>query len=212
MIRNCSKFKFYLMCELFVFSLTNFSSRRRNINQTTKNTRLCFRDLHRTVCTDKQKRMKTLCISAFKLFIYGHLFMRNNRIQSSIVLNSRKVAVVLNSDKRIRFKRLESEAIRIHAQRFGIEYRIISIKQILNNVQDSRLTSSRRTIKDQKFLYPNRLSCDDGSNRPFEFMTFFWIIQSRYQFLICFDRAFFQRILDCFADIILFLDLFSRKH
>ena len=119
---------------------------------------------------------------------------------------------MLNCYKRIAFKRLQRKRIIRGAQCFCIENRIISFEKLLDNIQNCRFTCTGWTIQHHKLLQMLRISRYNGTNRPFNFMPFFFGIQSWDQFLVSIDIPLLQRIRKALTCIIFLICLCIREY
>ena len=119
---------------------------------------------------------------------------------------------MLNSNQRILLKRLQCKLSICWTKCFGIKHCMISIKQILNNIQDSRLTRTRSAIKNNKFLNSLWIACNDWTNSPFKFMPLFFIVQGRDNLVIRGTFARFKRVVKSLTSIIFFICPVVSKH
>ena len=109
---------------------------------------------------------------------------------------------MLNSNQRIFLKRFQCKLSIGRTKCFGIKHRMISIKQILNNIQDSRFTRTRSTIKNNKFLNSLRIACNNRPNSPFKFMPFLFVVQGRDNLVIRGALARFKRVAKSLTGVI----------
>ena len=78
--------------------------------------------------------------------------MSNDRIQLSIVIDTRQIAVMLHGDKRVSLESRRGKRIVIAAEFSSVEYCCVTVKKLLNNVEIMWTYHCRWTIKDQKLL------------------------------------------------------------
>ena len=148
-----------------------------------------------------------ILIGGFILFVHGHELMGNKTVQSSVVFDTGQIAVVLNSNKRVFSKRLKSKRSRRRTKSFRVEDRIISLEQLLNDVQNCRFTSSSSAIKNHKFLYLLGIASYDSTDGPLDFMTLFRRIESGYELFVGWRIAGFEGVGQAFTRIVF---LFGR--
>ena len=55
--------------------------------------------------------LEAVCVGRFELFIYCHQLVRNQTIQSSVILNTRQITIMLNRHKRIRLECLQCKGV-----------------------------------------------------------------------------------------------------
>ena len=89
---------------------------------------------------------------------------------------------------------------------------MVSIKQILNNIQDGRLTRTRSAIKNNKFLNSLWIACDNRPNSPFKFMSLLFVVQGRDDLVIRGTFARFKRVIKSFTSVIFLICLVVSKY
>ena len=83
---------------------------------------------------------------------------------------------MLDRYKRIAFEHLCRKLIGGGTERLGIEHGTISSKQFLYNVQDSAFACAAFAVEDNKLLNLFAVAGYDGTNGPFDLLSFFFRI------------------------------------
>src|SRR5438309_1593523 len=73
------------------------------------------------------------------------------------------------------------------AQRLAVEYRVVTLEESLDDIQDRRLADSRLSVEDQELLDPPRVSGNDGTDSPLELVLLFRSVEQVNQFRPCRD-------------------------
>ena len=97
-------------------------------------------------------------------------------VQSGIVFNPGQIAIMLNCYKRISFERLQSKRVIRRSKCFRIEDRIITIKQLLYNIQDCRLTRTGSAVHNHELLNLLRVARHNRPDSPLNLMPLLWRI------------------------------------
>ena len=119
---------------------------------------------------------------------------------------------MLNGHQGIAFESLQSKGVAGRAEGFCVKNGIISVKELLDNVEHSGLTGSRRAIEHHELLKFFGLSGHDGANRPFDFVAFLWSIERGDQLFVSSYPALLQRITETLAGIVFFGGFRVRKY
>ena len=93
----------------------------------------------------------------------------------------------------------EIEGLRKHLNPDGV------ISQLLNNVQNRRLTRTCCTVQNHKFLQFLRLSTDNRTNSPFNFCSLFFRVNCGHQLIPCIRGPFFKRIVQPLTCVVFFV-------
>ena len=62
--------------------------------------------------------------------------MSHDAVKPRVVLDTREIPVMLNSDQRITLEDLRRERVVTRAERLGVERRVISLEKHLDDVED----------------------------------------------------------------------------
>ena len=141
------------------------------------------------------------------LLVNGHLLVRDDTVQPTVVVNPTQVAIMLNCNQRIVLECLRTKLIRSRSQRLGVKDCIISIKQLLNNIQHRRLTGSSIAIEHKKLLNIFCLASNNRANSPLNLSSLRRLVQSRYQFFPRIAWAIAQRVRKLLAGVVFSLSL-----
>lgn len=79
-----------------VFCGRDFISCGRHIDQSANNARLGIRDLDRLVGTHNEERFEPVRVGRTELLIHSHHLMRDQAVNSGIILNAGKVTIMLD--------------------------------------------------------------------------------------------------------------------
>ena len=109
---------------------------------------------------------------------------------------------MLYRNQRICFERFQCKGVRRRTECLSIKHRVISFKQLLDDVQHRRFTCSCCTVKHHKFLDLLGIAGNDRTDGPFDLMAFLWRIENTHQPVVSLGRSFFQRIRQLLAGIV----------
>ena len=157
-------------------------SRRLNIDKTANDSGFCIRDLNRLVGTHDKKCVNPSLIAGLELLVHCHIFMGNDSVQLRIILDVRQIAIMFNSDKRVSSEGLSGELVVAIRNRRSFKRRNVLLEQPLDDVDDSRLSSAARSIKNQKLLDRLRISRHDGTDCPLNLGTVLRRVKCRDKF------------------------------
>ena len=130
--------------------------------------------------------------------------MGHQTVEPGIILDAGQITVVLNGHQRVALEGFQSKGVAGGAEGLCIKDGIISVKELLDDVEYSGLTSSRCPIEYHELLKFLGLSGHDGSNRPFNFVAFLWSIERGDQLFVSSYPALLQRIAEALAGIVFF--------
>ena len=111
---------------------------------------------------------------------------------------------MLNGNQRVRLERLQRKCIARRSESLSIEYRVITIKELLNDVEHRGLTSTSGTIKHHELLQPLGVTGHDRTNGPFDFVPLGRRVQNTHELVIRVRLTLLKRIIQHLAGIVLF--------
>ena len=171
MTGDTSEFKRNLLCKSTILRRRHLVTCWRHINQSTDDTRLGVRNLHRFVGSHDEESLESVGVGRAELLIDGHHLVRHQTVDAGVILNAREIAIMLNCHQRVRSERLQCKCIAGGAKVFGVEAGVVPIKELLNDIDDSALTGSNCTIEHHKLLKFLGIASYNGSDTPLNFVA-----------------------------------------
>ena len=120
--------------------------------------------------------------------------MRDQAVNTSIVLDATQIAIVFDRNERVFLERLQRKGIRALAKSLRVKRCGITFKELLDDAYDCGLTGSGGSIENHKLLQFAAVSGDNASDGPFNLLTLRWRIQHGNQPIPCSRVALFQGI------------------
>lgn len=111
---------------------------------------------------------------------------------------------MLNGNQRVRLERLQRKCITRRSKCLSIEYRVITLKELLNDVEHCGLTSTSGTVKHHELLQPLGVTGHDRTNGPFDFVPLGRRVQNTHKLVIRVRLTLLKRIIQHLAGIVLF--------
>ena len=99
--------------------------------------------------------------------------MRDNSIDFCVVVDIIHVNVMIHSNQWVRLERFQSELRRGCPQGTCVEYSRISLKHVLDDTDNSRLTTTWFTVESKKLLDCFCFSGYNSSDAPLDFIDLF---------------------------------------
>ena len=119
---------------------------------------------------------------------------------------------MLDCHQRIGFERLKCKIVIGRTKGLCIKHRVISLKQLLNDVKNRRFACSCRSVKYHKLLKLLGIAVDHRADSPFDLLSFFRRIYDRHKLVVCGKVALLQRIWQLLTRIIFFGRLCVGKY
>ena len=163
--------------DLLVPDRVQETPRRGHVDEPANNTRLGVRDLHRLVRAHEQERPGLRRICRLELLVDDHVLVRDETVQLGVVLDATEVPIMLDRHERVLAEALEGELVVRPRQSLRVERRGISLEQLLNDIEDGRLTRASLAIEDEELLDRPTVAVDNGADGPLDLGALLGVVQ-----------------------------------
>ena len=176
---------------------------RLDVDQPSDDAGLRIGDLDRTVGRHEEETVHPTGVARLVLLVHGHLLVGHDGVELRVVLDPRQVAVVLDRHEGIGLEDLGRERVVARRERLRLEGRVISLEQLLYDVENRGLAGPRLPVQHEELLDTRGLPGDDGPDGPFDLPPLVLVVQRSDHLVVRGYGTLLQRISQALAHIVL---------